>query len=84
MSQVVTATFEDGFFKPDQPPALDPKARVRLIVEPLDGHQTPPNGGESGGRPAEEVSWDEFERAMDEITTGSGFRMTRDELHDRG
>jgi predicted DNA-binding antitoxin AbrB/MazE fold protein len=79
MSQIITATFEDGIFKPDIPPALDPKARVRLIVEPLEVPREAADAEES----MEEVRWDDFEKAMDDITNSSGFRMTRDELHDR-
>jgi len=79
MTQIITATFEDGYFKPDAPPALDPKARVRLIVEPLEV----PEDEADADEPTKEVRWEDFEKAMDDITNSSGFRMSRDELHDR-
>jgi predicted DNA-binding antitoxin AbrB/MazE fold protein len=42
MSQILAATFEDGVFKPDQPPALADSARVRLLIEPIDGGESAP------------------------------------------
>ena len=36
MVQVISATFKDGVFKPDQRPALSDSARVRLVVQPMD------------------------------------------------
>jgi predicted DNA-binding antitoxin AbrB/MazE fold protein len=37
MAHVLAATFKDGVFKPDEKPALSDSARVRLVVEPIDG-----------------------------------------------
>ena len=36
MIQVITATFEDGVLKPNEPLKLPPHSRVRLAVEPLE------------------------------------------------
>jgi predicted DNA-binding antitoxin AbrB/MazE fold protein len=35
MMQTITATFENGVFKPAQQPNLPEHSKVRLIVEPL-------------------------------------------------
>ena len=40
MVQVVAATFKDGVFKPDQRPALSESARVRLVVETINGEES--------------------------------------------
>jgi hypothetical protein len=52
---------------------------VRLIVEPLEVPADETDADELTG----EIRWEEFEKAMDDITNSSGFRMSRDELHDR-
>jgi predicted DNA-binding antitoxin AbrB/MazE fold protein len=73
MSQIVTATFEDGMLKPDVPLDLPPRARVRLVVETL-------NELTEDARKA----WTELERLWDEASIDSrGERMTRDQLHER-
>ena len=72
MAQVVTATFEDGILKPDQPLDLPAQARVRLVVEVLEEAT------------ARDAVWEEFEQIMDEMTIDSGGPIpTREELYDR-
>jgi len=72
MNQVITATFENGVLRPDQPLGLPSGVRVRVLVEPL---QTP------GER---QEAWEEFDRLCEEISVNSGgARMTRDQLHER-
>jgi len=74
MVQVLAATFKDGVFKPDEQPALSESARVRLVVEPI-------NGDESLQR---EESWAALQRVWNASTFNSnGDRLTRDELHER-
>jgi predicted DNA-binding antitoxin AbrB/MazE fold protein len=73
MSQIVTATFEDGMLKPDAPLNLPQRARVRLFVEPLDELT-----GDS------RKVWAELEQLWDEVSVDTqGARMTRDQLHER-
>lgn len=74
MVQVMAATFKDGVFEPDQRPSLSDKARVRLVVEPLNGD------------PAErrEESWTALEQLWNSSRFDSGGdRLTRDDLHER-
>ena len=74
MVQVVAATFKDGVFKPDQRPALAESARVRLMVEPIDGD-------ESARR---EESWAMLQRLCNISKFNSGGdRLNRDQLHER-
>jgi predicted DNA-binding antitoxin AbrB/MazE fold protein len=74
MVQVLAATFKDGVFKPDQRPALSDSARVRLVVETIDGD-------ESARR---DESWAALQRLWN--TSGfdsGGDRLNRDQLHER-
>ncbi len=74
MIQIVSATFEDGVLKPDEPLQLPPHARVRLAVEPL------PEEAESLQRTA----WEEIERLWAQGTLDSqGERLSRAQLHER-
>jgi predicted DNA-binding antitoxin AbrB/MazE fold protein len=74
MVQVLAATFKDGVFKPDQQPALSESARVRLVVESIDGDEA--------ARRAE--SWATLQRLWETSSfNSSGDRLTRDELHER-
>ena len=51
----VTATFEDGVLRPDQPLPLAPRQRVRLVVEiPERGDEWPQNVAEIYQEIAEE------------------------------
>jgi predicted DNA-binding antitoxin AbrB/MazE fold protein len=74
MVQVLSATFEDGVFKPDERPALADTARVRLVIEPL-------NGEESAQR---DQSWAVLQHLWNTSTFNSrGDRLTREQLHER-
>ncbi len=80
MVQVVSATFKDGVFKPDERPALSDSARVRLVVETIDG-EGEGNGDDAARR---ETAW----AALQQLWATSKFdsngeRLTRDELHER-
>ena len=73
MSQVITATYEDGILKPDGKLDLAPGAKVQLVVTPW-----------VESKPAMDDALDEFERLCDEHPIDSGgVRLTRDQLHDR-
>ena len=74
MVQVFAATYEDGVFKPDQRPALSDSARVRLVVETLDGNES--------------AHADESWLAIKQLWSTSNFnsggdRLNRDQLHER-
>lgn len=73
MNQIITATFEDGILKPDEPLDLSPHSKVRLVIEPIE--------------PAPEevrLAWEELERLCVESPIDSGgTRLTRDQLHER-
>jgi hypothetical protein len=74
MVQVVAATFKDGVFKPDQRPALADSARVRLVVETINGDEVH----------CQEESWATLQRLWDTSRFNSGGdRLTRDQLHER-
>jgi len=97
MSQVITATFEDGVFKPDQPPDLPAQARVQLVVVP-EGETPEETARQTARRETEwlwndskrpeaaarDAVWEEFERISDEFPIDSGGPIpTREELYDR-
>jgi predicted DNA-binding antitoxin AbrB/MazE fold protein len=74
MSQIVTATFQDGVLKPERELALTPGTRVRLIIEAWDEVL-------AGAQAAS----DELDQLCDEFPIDSrSKRLTRDELHERG
>jgi predicted DNA-binding antitoxin AbrB/MazE fold protein len=74
MVQVLAATFRDGVFKPDQQPALSESARVRLVVETIDGDEAA----------RRDESWSALQRLWDTSTLNSGGdRLTRNQLHER-
>jgi hypothetical protein len=74
MVQVLAATFKDGVFRPDQQPALSDSARVRLVIETIDGD-------ESARR---DESWSALQRLWNTSNFNSnGDRLTRDQLHER-
>jgi predicted DNA-binding antitoxin AbrB/MazE fold protein len=76
MVQIVAATFKDGVFKPDQRPALSDSARVRLVVEPING-----DDDDSARR---DQAWAALQRLWKTSTFNSGGdRLTRDQLHER-
>jgi len=72
MTQFVTATFEDGMFKPDASLNLPAHTRVRLTVEPI-------------LEQADRIqAWKEFEELLEvDSVEAPGRKFTRDELHDR-
>jgi predicted DNA-binding antitoxin AbrB/MazE fold protein len=73
MSQEITATFEDGVFKPEESLPLPSGTRVRLTVEFLG---TSPE--------AEDATWQELEKLWEEVSVDSGgLRFSRDQLHER-
>lgn len=70
MSQLITATFNDGVLKPDERLELLAGAKVRLLVMPI------PEGSDIG--------LDELDHLCDEDPIDSGgARLTRDQLHER-
>ena len=72
MSQIITATFEDGVFRPEGALALAPGTKVRLVVDVCDT--------EKG---AEDPST-ELDRLCKEFPIETdGRRLTRDQLHER-
>ena len=72
MSQVTSAVFDGGVFRPDSPVGLPPETRVSLVVEPLD---------ESNDAAAILA---EFDAICDEIVVVSSEpHLTRDQLHER-
>jgi predicted DNA-binding antitoxin AbrB/MazE fold protein len=74
MVQVVAATFKDGVFKPDQRPSLSESARVRLVVETI-------NGDESA---RSDESWATLQRLWNTSSFNSGGdRLNREQLHER-
>ena len=73
MTQIVTATFDQGVLRPDAPIQLAAGARVRLIVEPINSQSV--NPGEA---------LDELDRLCEEVPIDSGGeKLTRDQLHER-
>ena len=75
MIQVITATFEDGILKPNEPLALPQHSRVRLAVELLE------NDGEQAQR---QKAWETLEQLWRQSTIDSqGERLSREQLHER-
>ena len=73
MSQIITATFEDGVLKPERELGLAPGTKVRLILDPLADVQTQ----------AQEAC-DALDQVCDEFPIDSDEpRMTRDQLYER-
>jgi len=77
MSQIITATVENGVLKPDAPLSLPPMTRVRLIIEPL----TP---SEAEAEPEKASTWSELDRIWEDVDIDSGGPPpSRDQLYDR-
>jgi hypothetical protein len=75
MIDSIDATFQDGVFKPDEPPAISERTRVRLHFEPLDEKEIAARRNQA---------WSELRRLWQHSTFNShGDRMTRDQLHER-
>ena len=73
MIQVTSATFDDSVFRPDSPLQLPPKARVRLLIEPLQPVGQAPS-----------KKWNELEELWRRTSIDSGGeQMTREQLHER-
>ena len=73
MSEFITATFEDGVFKPHQKLDLAVGAKVRLLVSPCGANH-------SDG----EDALDELDGFCDdEPILAGGVHLTRDQLHER-
>ncbi len=70
MSQVLSATFEDGVLKPEGKLNLPPGTKVRLTLDVWTA------------TPAQE-DCDELDRLCNEIPIDSGERLSRDQLHER-
>lgn len=70
----VTATYENGIFKPDGMVPLADRSRVRLTIEPI------ADWSPEGARAA----WEAIQARLKEHPIhGGGRRYTRDELHER-
>ncbi len=73
MVQVITATYSDGIFTPDEHLNLLPGTQVRLLVEPLEAASE-----------AAASAWEELNRLCAESSVDSGgHHLTRDQLHER-
>jgi hypothetical protein len=75
MVQVLAATFEDGVFRPDERPILSDSARVRLMVETIEGDDEPARRDESWA--TLQCLWN-----TSHLSSG-GDRLTREQLHER-
>ncbi len=74
MSQIITATYQNGVFKPDQPLSLSEGTRVQLVLT-SDG---------DASEQTDDEAWEELERLWAKLQIDSGGRLlTRDELHER-
>ncbi len=72
MTQIVNATYEDGVFKPEQPPTIPVGAKVRLIVE---------TASQSA---VVQDALEELDRLCHDFPiTSSEPHLTRDQLHER-
>ena len=75
MIHILAATFQDGVFKPDEPPGLGENTRVRLLVEALE------EGTEETRR---QQAWASLEQIWRQSAFNSqGDRLSRDQLHER-
>jgi predicted DNA-binding antitoxin AbrB/MazE fold protein len=73
LSQIITATYEEGVLKPDQTLELAPHTRVRLTVDPIEA----PNEDR-------EQAWVGLQELWDTTTVRSTDPMlSRDQLHER-
>lgn len=70
----VTATFENGIFKPDEMVPLADHSRVRLTIEPI----------ADWSPDAAREAWEAIQARLKEHPIhGGGLRYSRDELHER-
>jgi len=74
MVQVITATFEDGVLKPNEPLHLHPHCQVRVAVELLDADE----------QLRRQQAWETVGQLWRQSTINSqGERLTRQQLHER-
>ena len=74
MSQMITATMENGVLKPDHETGIASGTRVRVLIEPY------VDDAEDSGHVC-----DELDRLCEEFpVTSDGDMLTRDQLHERG
>jgi predicted DNA-binding antitoxin AbrB/MazE fold protein len=71
MTEIVTATFQDGAFVPEVQTHVPNGSRVRLVVQTIDDQET------------REQFLKEFDEFCDAVSVNGGKHLTRDELHDR-
>jgi predicted DNA-binding antitoxin AbrB/MazE fold protein len=86
MAQIITATYEGGLLRREEPLDLPPSTKVRLIIEPLadSGEIWRQEVYRKWNSPERLASGEEFEEVLDELTIDSGEpRPTRDQLYDR-
>ena len=84
MSQVITAAFKDGVFRPDAPPSLVPGAKVRLTIDAASSHDIQQSDAFADWEKLCDEDMDELDRLCEEAPIDSGgVRLTRDQLHDR-
>jgi len=81
MAEIITATFQDGAFVPEQPIAVPSGTRVRLTVEPVEQTSAQVAMAAHHRPTAEKIS--EFNKLCDRLSVRGGKRLTRDELHER-
>ena len=76
MSQVVTAIYENGVFRPSEPLDLPTDARVRLTIDLVEDRDH--KNGQRDRLAALEDLW------RNSKIDSHGERLTRDQLHERG
>jgi len=73
MTQVISATFENGVFKPDQQPDLPEQTKVRLLVETVEAKPE-----------ISQKAWADLQQIWKMSKFNShGDRLTREQLHER-
>lgn len=71
MTEIITATYQDGAFVPEGQTHFPAGSRVRLVVQSLDT------------KLATEKALEEFDAFCDSISIEGGEHLTRQQLHDR-
>jgi len=80
MTEIITATFQDGAFVPEQEVSIPAGTRVRLTVEPVDETNSQ-NSNDS--QASSEQRPTTLEELCERSPIHSGLRLTRDQLHER-
>jgi len=85
MAEIITATFQDGAFVPEQAVAFPPGTRVELVVKSVETASTSAAEALRQHTPPTEEQLASFNAICDEIGQKvRGFKhRTRDELHER-